>query len=497
MYDVVRKTIKAACALLAVCGCSSALSAPGSVLWEYIGQGTPVSSPAIAPNGNIVISTVEGWVESIRPTGQRAWITQDLGRFDRSPVIAPDGSVYVVSEGDRVYALNGSNGQTQWSFIPDGTNDGLIRLGNDGTLYYRNILGGRMYALNPNGSTKWSAEVNNASNSTHLIANNGGLLLASTSSASSKGGDVLKVSAAGAVSRTATPSTLTSMRVLAMSNAGHLIAVSQSSIYAVTQSGQIAWRYQMSEFPSNPLVGGAVGPDGTIYISLPSSKVIALTPSGREKWIANLTGQVSNPVVGDDGVVYVSVKGTQRNEVFALSAQGTILWNLRDVGNGYGSPVLGNNGVLYIAGTTFFNYGILAIETSSKAPARSAWPMANGNAQHTGQLANACYSSDTLANSMCRASTFQDGNLLVPSVDVDGQLFAATLRQIPAGNSIDLELIDAVPANTAEPISAKVVGNVVLMPFVTVGNITYNAEMTIISDNPLRFRVTHAVELSN
>ena len=63
-----------------------------------------------------------------------------------SPAIGPDGTVYVGSMDNKVYALNGQTGVKQWEFETGGRVDSCPAIGSGGTIYIGSY-DGKVYAL--------------------------------------------------------------------------------------------------------------------------------------------------------------------------------------------------------------------------------------------------------------------------------------------------------------------------------------------------------------
>src|SRR5258705_7673231 len=68
-----------------------------------------------------------------------------------SPAVAPDGTIYLGTAGQLCAITNA--GSNKWTF-PAGPG-GLPAIGADGTIYF-GAAAGTFYALNPDGSQKWS-----------------------------------------------------------------------------------------------------------------------------------------------------------------------------------------------------------------------------------------------------------------------------------------------------------------------------------------------------
>jgi outer membrane protein assembly factor BamB len=150
-----------------------AINADGTVRWvtPTRGGGITWSPPAIGPDGTIYQNTSRGVLHAVDPTGRVKWTFEAPGPLLRNPsppAIAEDGTIYFASEDGHLYAFD-PNGRERWRFAAAGPVR-AASIGLDGTIYFANDLtlsgsgrdyvrGGesRMYALNPDGTERWSA----------------------------------------------------------------------------------------------------------------------------------------------------------------------------------------------------------------------------------------------------------------------------------------------------------------------------------------------------
>jgi outer membrane protein assembly factor BamB len=156
-----------------------ALDADGNVRWV-----TPIerasSPPAIGPDGTIYLVASDGTLYAVAPTGQIRWSFAAPGPLptNRSPpAMGHDGTIYFGSLDDHLYAID-AHGSERWRFKTDvpGTRGEMMTgdvrapsIGADGTIFFANdrivVLGAteitivadsKMYALNPDGTERWS-----------------------------------------------------------------------------------------------------------------------------------------------------------------------------------------------------------------------------------------------------------------------------------------------------------------------------------------------------
>jgi outer membrane protein assembly factor BamB len=136
-------------------------------VWTFEGLGTVFGSPAIGPNGEIVVGTEEtntesnsGKVYSFNPNGTVRWVYTGADWFDSSPAIASDGTVYIGCWDNYLYALDGDSFKLTsedylWRFPTESIITATPTIGPDGTIYVGSH-DGIMYAIRPDGTAKWA-----------------------------------------------------------------------------------------------------------------------------------------------------------------------------------------------------------------------------------------------------------------------------------------------------------------------------------------------------
>jgi len=242
----------------------------------------------------------------VNPTIKWSYITDHYIRS--SPVIGADGTVYVGSEDSRLYALN-PDGTLKWSLATWGQiNAGAPAIGADGTIYvgsidYPGSWFARLYAINKDGTVKWE-----------FTADRSGTYDAFSPSIGPDG----------------------------------TIYVGSDKLYAVNQDGTLKWSYDTGRLSVTP----ALAPDGTIYvISASDGQLYAISPDGTLKWsyqtASTETGGLwSSPSVGADGTVYFGTPGD--NKLYAVNPSGSLKWTFPAnhwIGD---SPAIGSDGTIYI-----------------------------------------------------------------------------------------------------------------------------------------------------
>ncbi len=82
-----------------------AAPAGGALQWTFRAEGEIWSSPAIAPDGTIVVGSADKSVHAVTPDGRLRWRFLTGAAVASSPAIAADGTVFVGSADGRLYAF--------------------------------------------------------------------------------------------------------------------------------------------------------------------------------------------------------------------------------------------------------------------------------------------------------------------------------------------------------------------------------------------------------
>jgi len=259
------------------------------VVWTVETPAPVTASPTVSASGLVLGAGHHGKLFAVDLEGKPAWAFAAADMIWSTPAIAADGTVYVGSDDDNLYALEGKTGKLLWKYRvgtcqqtvgigPEATRcdvDAGPTIGPDGALY---TGGDGIYAINANGTLRW-----------HFAT----------------GGHVSSTPALGAD--------------------GTVYAGSQdNSIYAVTPDGKRQWEFRArDDVESSP----AIEEDGTIYIGSDDNRLYALSPQGQMLWAFTTADDVrASPAIGRDGTVYV---GSFDGLLYAIRRDGTLLWAFR------------------------------------------------------------------------------------------------------------------------------------------------------------------------
>ena len=315
--------------------------------WSYDAGDRIETSPAVGTDGTIYVTAHDNEscsLHAVNPDGTSKWISPIGGdSAQSSPALGADGTIYVGSMDNNLLALNPLDGSIKWSFHTGGPVSSSPVVAADGTIY---ICSNSIYALNPNGSQKWSYTPGEPIEvCTPAIGGDGTLYVGSTD--------------------------------------GYMYALADNGT-----SAALKWNTNIGfGFPiySSPVIA----PDGTIYCGA-GYEFRATNPDGSIKWWARIEGGGINyctAAVGADGMVYVgrvawtetliALSQVNGNAIKAFNC-GSIVSGIAMTGTGY-LLVGSTNGYLY-----FINPAIPNTEVPPLL-ADSPWPKFHGDLRNTGR----------------------------------------------------------------------------------------------------------------
>lgn len=315
------------------------------------------SSSVIGPDGTIYIADFPGNLFALRDPGQGpnldfVWRFHPEGgtSLHATPALGHDGSVYLgfsAGAGTKArstfYSLkaptSGTEAQIAWSVdVGEGRITSSPTVGPDGTIYAVNGAG-KLYAIAPDGTVKWTAQTGPTLRSTPALGADGTIYQPSTD--------------------------------------GKLYAVKPPAS-ADAKEGTVTWTFDFGQhLGPTPLLtkdkggGGAngigsgasptIGPDGMIYIGANNSNFYAVNPDGSQKWLyeaeRELAGIWATAALSADATTLFF--GANKGGIYALNAQdGTRRWQFPIYGSVYSSPALDHQGTLYSGSTIGHVYAL-------------------------------------------------------------------------------------------------------------------------------------------
>jgi len=272
------------------------------------------STPAVAPDGTVYVVTdgSGGALIAISNTGTTLW-TLGLG-LQGSPTIGPDGTVYVESASSVLYAVDPQDGQVYWQFAGSEGSIGVRgspALSPDGQTLYLPSGGGDLYALSAGptgGSLEWTYEIEGPADggieNAPAVGPDGTIYIATGGGYGDSPGDIEAVNPDG-TPKWAYTSNGTFETTPTVTSTGLVVAGNdEATIVAVQQNdGSLAWSYtaQGGFYNSSP----ASDATGDIYI-YNGAALLALSPTGGLRWTANVSGYGASPAIDHSGTLYLT-----------------------------------------------------------------------------------------------------------------------------------------------------------------------------------------------
>ena len=209
--------------------------------------------------GAVAPQTLSRHLDGVRSEGMSA------GGTWPGPVYNGRGLVYAVCKSNEIHGVDAASGELAWSFPTNDRMESTPVVGADGAGYFAST-GGRVFAINPDGSQRWLASVGPPP---------------------------------GRIASVLAP--------LAIADDGSIIvAPRHGSLYALSADGRVRWEVPIGGegTGSRPV---AVSPNGTVYATTTSGELVVVGPDGTARARVRPAEAPSAPAVGRDGVLYVGV----------------------------------------------------------------------------------------------------------------------------------------------------------------------------------------------
>lgn len=276
--------------------------------------------------------------------------------FRSSPVIAPDGTIYIGS--GSLHALN-PDGIERWSVVLSGhMNTGAPAIAGDGTIYVGSVdtegtYLGKLQAISPQGTLKWTFDAGYAGDDSlsPALAPDGTIYVGTRSA-------LLAVNPNGTLKWSHPTGGYVQVTPALCREGTVYVLASDAKLYAFKPDGSLRWTYATSAPRSaNHYSTPSVAPDGTIYFgTVGDNRVWAVNPDGTLKWTFQANNWIRrSPTIAPDGTIYVGEDygwyGAPQAgfKLYALHPDGTLKWSFEPY-SAVGSAVsLASDGTLYFA----------------------------------------------------------------------------------------------------------------------------------------------------
>jgi outer membrane protein assembly factor BamB len=313
-------------------------SSSDNMKWYFATSDKIFSSPVVSPDGTVYIVSENDSLYALYPDGTRKWAILHRGATESTPAIALDTTIYVGSSQARLYAYT-SGGTCKWSYSTSGAIYTSPVIGGDGTIYF-GTASRILYALTPRGKRKWSFTATGNILSSPALSPDGVIYFGC-------GDNKLYALAPDGVKLwdLSVPDAIESSPAVDATTGMIYVGASNGKLYAIRPNGVIKWFYATDDaITGSP----AIGADGTLFFGSLDSNIYAVsTDNGELKWSYPTSGPVeSSPIVDANGMVYI---GSSDGIFYCLDgSNGSLKWQ-GITGNAIcSSPAIGSDSTVYI-----------------------------------------------------------------------------------------------------------------------------------------------------
>jgi outer membrane protein assembly factor BamB len=330
--------------------------ATAGLLWGFAARGSFQASPVTAADGSIFLASTDDCLYALTPQGQLRWTFLAKASLYATPAIASDGTLFFGDLAGWLYALT-SDGGLKWTYqLTEGTDRRVIAspvVSADGRSYWAS-WNNQVYALSQEGKLLWKIAVGGLISSSPSLDREGNLYLASLDASSPTHIAVQRLSPNAALHwKFDDDLGVDRNRILASpaidEERGQLyVAASREEdgiLYALNLvDGQPAFRLTL---PKGVLSSPALGNDGTIYLGCLDGKLYAVdAATGNKRWSFSSEGYfaLGSPTVDGAGRIYF---GDSDGILYALAPSGQEVWRFRTDASIVSAPVISDEGILY------------------------------------------------------------------------------------------------------------------------------------------------------
>jgi outer membrane protein assembly factor BamB len=264
-----------------------------------------------------------------------------------SPALGSDRSIYFGSGNGKLYALSPS-GSEKWSFQTGAEIQSSPAVASDGSICFGSG-DGKLYVLNFDGTEKWELPTGNSILSSPALGADGTIYVGS------RDNNVYAVNPDGSIKWTFTTGRYVDSSPVIGADGTVYIGSSDWNFYALHPDGSEKWRFTYGSGPAGGLgAGTAIGSDGTLYVATGDAtmKLHAFRPDGIHLWSfsfgpAMALTYASAPAIGSDGTIYVAAND---RKLCAVNPDGTKKWEAFTGAYSQSSPAVGVDGMIYLSG---------------------------------------------------------------------------------------------------------------------------------------------------
>ncbi len=319
-------------------------SNPGKLKWSFTTEGI-VLSPVIGSDGTIYVGSYSDKLYAINPDGTEKW-NYTIGKYMvKSLAIGSDGSIYAGSTKGIFFALN-PDGTEKWQFNTEGQVRSSPAIGSDGSIYFGTGSGSNLYhlffALNPDGTEKWRFVIDTGGQT-----GSPGIGLDGTIYFGSSDGNLYALNPDGTEKWRFTAASDNVQSAPAIDSDGTIYVGSRDhNLYAIYPNGTEKWRFTTGDSICCWDTSVAIGSDGTIYIGSDDKNLYAINQDGTERWRFPADSLIETaPAIGSEGTIYFGSLGIY---LYAIHPDGSEKWNFTTGWVVTYSPAIGSDGTIYV-----------------------------------------------------------------------------------------------------------------------------------------------------
>jgi outer membrane protein assembly factor BamB len=287
--------------------------------------------------------------------------------------VGPDGAIYIGSYDKKLYAVN-PNGTLKWSFA---TSNGVFSspaIGADGAVYFGSH-DGKVRALNPDGTLRWTFTTGGAVYSSPAIDKDQVVYVGSFDqklhAINPNGTQKWVIQESDWIY--SSPAVTWSPDINPINGALYFGSYSGNFHRREASEGGLNWTFQTE----GPIVSSpALDIEGNVYVGSEDGKLYSLSPDGTLRWTFQAGDYIySSPAIGWDGRVYF---GAYDRKLYVLGTNGALHTSFLLGGDIYSSPVVASDGRVYVGCLD----GKLYAFPAETLLAPSAWPMFRNDSRH-------------------------------------------------------------------------------------------------------------------
>ncbi|MGA1819661.1 MAG: PQQ-binding-like beta-propeller repeat protein [Thermoplasmatota archaeon] len=329
----------------------------GEILWKTRTSPVKNSSLAIGSDGTLYIGTEHNQVYALSPEGRIEWTYLTDGEVRSSPSIDNNGLIYFGSLDSNLYCID-PDGGLEWMISLDDPITGTPLVTYDAV--YVGTQGGMVYGINKGGNLVWNFSTNGSINSSPALYHNGRILVTSND------GYMYCLGTDGAFNWKYWAGDLTDSTPAVGEVGGVFVTSDEGTLQFVNSLGDQVWSYTISD------TGWASPSSYDEYqavIGTTSGYIHRVGSYGHAEWKYSVSSRVTtSTIVSGDGFV---VFGTQNGYVICMDDKGSIKWSAKLDSSVASTPAIDEQGDIYVADSSGNIYRIGTKPREAPSPPRN------------------------------------------------------------------------------------------------------------------------------